>query len=186
MQECFYPGGLENPQREQGENAEELEEDQRAGKGLPQEAGAGRESTSQRPRCAQPSCFSRAPVASWCFVPRKVSQRMLILPPASITSPSSPALQLPAELCLSTEVVSRTKMSPRGCRAAPGLLLRWSQPQNPEESRRWDVLALIPVCGAELGGPALLLPLPWLQELKAKMQNSSEGWGAARISTAPG
>lgn len=34
------------------------------------------------------------------------------------------------------------------------------------------MLAQIPVCGAELGGTALLLPLPWVQELKAKMQNS--------------
>lgn len=31
------------------------------GKGLPQVAGAGRESTSQRHRCAEPSWFSRAP-----------------------------------------------------------------------------------------------------------------------------
>lgn len=33
------------------------------GKGLPQVAGIGRESTSQRHRCAQPSWFSRAPVS---------------------------------------------------------------------------------------------------------------------------
>lgn len=30
------------------------------------------------------------------------------------------------------------------------------------------MLAQIPMCGAELGGTALLLPLPWVEELKAK------------------
>lgn len=33
--------------------------------------------------------------------------------------------------------------------------------------------------GVGLGSTALLLPLLWVQELKAKMQNSSEGWTAA-------
>lgn len=88
MQERFYSGGLENPNRETGarnaEESRELEVDQRLGlgKGLLQVAGASKKSTSQRHHYTKPSCFCRATdqhlpalgdlLDPW-FVPRRVS-----------------------------------------------------------------------------------------------------------------
>lgn len=112
MQECFYPGGLENPEREQRECRGEPGAgggskgwgrgchrwQVLAGRAHPK--GTAVPSPPGFPELQALAKLLHSPAAFWCFVPRKVSQRMLIPSPSIILHPAEPGLRLLPWSCL--------------------------------------------------------------------------------------